>query len=413
MGLGKIVKKAAGAVKKGVEHAAGEIKDEYKKKIEAPIVKPVTKPLVDAVKAVGAGVAHVSSEVGDGIDHALSELTGEVVDFFKSESEKDRGVIKRGKLGDGVWFLLTPDGNVRLDSTLCLGVSTRILVTCTTADGKNEGHLYQNKLGVDFSLDQGGHVEEKDFSGSTEYEGRTMLLGTREFRFASRSKSPWTFMTAHIFNDVTPVISVSSEGDVGIVLTAYGQTINIPVTDLRTEPPKASKWKMSLKDASAPYSKLKYDKDGYIDKDGNVKNSGLGCSAFVSVVLHRMQNGDQWLESFNWTAHQESGSGLASMFGLPLMATIPASVLGAPAAREALVKSGRLKADALYMFDVWKGTEHGHVGFILVRPNGRFDQFHYSGMQGYEGLAHGDFQKWYESSMYNGEQVQLYGVAEP
>lgn len=370
------------------------------------IIDEIGGGLINGAVVIGKGI-------GEGIEHAYTEFKDEVGDFFASESEKDRGVIKRGTIGDGVWFLLTPEGNVRLDNSLGFGVSTKIFITCTTEDGKNKGHLYQNKLGIDVSLEQGGHVEEKNFTGSTEYDGKMMLIGTRESRFASRANTGWTFITAHIFNDVRPVVSVSSEGDVGVVLTAYGLTVNIPITDKHAEAPHVGAWKMSFKDASIPYSKFSYNKEGFVDGEGKVKNRGLGCSAFVSVVLHRMQNGEQWLESFDWRAHKKTGYELADAFGLSLMATIPSDILTSHIAREALVKSGRLKANALYLFDVWKGRKQGHCGFILVKPNGEFEQFHYSGLKDYQGLTYGNFQEWYEASQYKNEKIQLYGVSEP
>lgn len=51
---------------------------------------------------------------------------------------------------------------------------------------------------------------------------------------------------------------------------------------------------MSFEDAARPYLKEQYAKDGYVDRSGVVRNGGLGCSAYVSVVLHRMRDGPDW-----------------------------------------------------------------------------------------------------------------------
>jgi hypothetical protein len=191
-----------------------EAEKQYKKKVEKPVVKPVI----------------------DGAIHAGEELFDEISDVFGSSSEKDREVIKKGKLGDGIWFLLGPKGNVRIDNqfTILSKTSAKLFISCTTADGKNKGHVYQNKmaLGGDI-LNQGGHVDEKNFTNTLVYSSDTYLIGRREIRFSTRSKSPWTLITVHGDFKVKPLIALGFGGNVGLIITdGHGGSAIIPIKHL-------------------------------------------------------------------------------------------------------------------------------------------------------------------------------------
>jgi hypothetical protein len=169
------------------------------------------------------------------------------------------------------------------------------------------------------------------------------------------------------------------------------------------------KWTMSFKQAVEPYAHEVYNYDGYVNGKGAVVNGGLGCSGFVSVVLHRMRYGDNWQASYDKKLYQEYGDVIAHRSGLPLVCTIDSNSLVAPAKCQAFFASRGVNVGAILIFNVRNGV-HGHVGFVRVMPGGWLAQFHYSGMKGYNGLAQGDFTLWYSRSMYKASPVEFYGI---
>gem|GEM_PF-3318902 len=171
----------------------------------------------------------------------------------------------------------------------------------------------------------------------------------------------------------------------------------------------ANSCKMSFEAAAEPYSHEVYNYDGYVNDKGEVVNGGLGCSGFVSIVLQRMRYGDSWQASYNSKLYQDYGDMIARKSGLPLVGTIDSSALYAPDKCRAFFESRGVNVGAILVFNVRKDV-HGHVGFVQVMPGGKLAQFHYSGMEGYHGLAEGDFIDWYSRSMYRASSVELYGV---
>jgi hypothetical protein len=169
------------------------------------------------------------------------------------------------------------------------------------------------------------------------------------------------------------------------------------------------KWAMSFKGAIEPYAHEVYNFDGYVNSKGAVVNGGLGCSGFVSIVLHRMRYGDNWQAFYDSKLYQEYGDVIARKSGLPLVATIDSNSLIAPDKCAAFFASRGVNVGAILVFNVRKEI-HGHVGFVRVLPGGRLAQFHYSGMPGYNGLAQGDFTEWYSKSMYKTSPVEFYGI---
>jgi hypothetical protein len=177
----------------------------------------------------------------------------------------------------------------------------------------------------------------------------------------------------------------------------------------RTKPTWPTGWKMSFEAAVEPYSHEVYNYDGYVSGRGAVVNGGLGCSGFVSVVLHRMRYGDNWQASYDSKLYQDYGDVIARKSGLPLVCIIESNSLVARDRCQAFFDSRGVNVGAIFVFNVRDGV-HGHVGFVRVMPDGWLAQFHYSGMEGYKGLAQGDFLGWYLRSMYKASPVELYGV---
>ncbi|MEM7474857.1 MAG: hypothetical protein AAF483_07685 [Planctomycetota bacterium] len=166
---------------------------------------------------------------------------------------------------------------------------------------------------------------------------------------------------------------------------------------------------MSFSDAAKPYTDSRYAFEGYVDKSGQIQGGGLGCSAYVSVVLHRMRNGPAWLKSYDLRVHQQYGDEIAKHFGLRPAAKVSAADLCKKQTVLRLVESGRLKKNGLYLFDTRNGKA-GHVGFLRIKSDGSVIQSHYSGMKQYNGLASGEFSNWLTNSQYRKQQIQLFQI---
>jgi hypothetical protein len=165
--------------------------------------------------------------------------------------------------------------------------------------------------------------------------------------------------------------------------------------------------RLSFEDALAPYAGHKYKYEGYVGADGKVVNGGLGCSAFTSVVLHRMRDGEDWLKRYDRTVHQWYGDRAAEHFGLKKAGTFGSADLLDERATRALLADGKLTAGQLYLFNARSG-KNGHVGFLRPGPDGALEQWHYSSIA--DGLYRGDFRGWLRASLYRGAQVELYLV---
>jgi hypothetical protein len=168
-------------------------------------------------------------------------------------------------------------------------------------------------------------------------------------------------------------------------------------------------WKMSFKRAIEPYAHEVYNYDGYVNGKGAVVNGGLGCSGFVSIVLHRMRYGENWQVSYDSKLYQDYGDVIARKSGLPLVCTIDSNSLVDRDKCRAFFDWRGVNVGAILVFNVRKEI-HGHVGFVRVMPGGRLAQFHFSGMPIYNGLAQGDFTEWYLRSMYKASPVEFHGV---
>lgn len=185
----------------------------------------------------------------------------------------------------------------------------------------------------------------------------------------------------------------------------------VPVLALADEPPRAAlvKSQMSFDEAMKPYADLKYDYAGYIAKDGKAKGKGLGCSAFTSVVLHRLRDGEKWLDGYDATTYQLYGEDAAKHFALKKAGKFESTALLDEAETKKLVKDGTLNAGELYLFNA-RREKNGHVGFVRVSEVGALTQWHYSSIS--NGLYTGDFRRWLKESMYRAATVELYLVPE-
>jgi hypothetical protein len=168
--------------------------------------------------------------------------------------------------------------------------------------------------------------------------------------------------------------------------------------------------RMSFAEASRPYEGLKYSLSGWVGRDGKVRGGGLGCSAYTSVVLHRMRDGAAWLGRYNIKVHQWYGDRSARYFDLSKAGTFPASDLLEAARTQALLRDGVLRPGTLYYFNARKGKS-GHVGFVRLKADGGLEQRQYSSLA--KGLYKGDFRVWLRRSMYRSATVELYVVPEP
>lgn len=168
----------------------------------------------------------------------------------------------------------------------------------------------------------------------------------------------------------------------------------------------------SFQSAADPYSKAAYDREGYVDRSGVIHGNGLGCSAYVSVVLHRMRDGADWKTSYDLKVHQGYGDSIAAHFGLQKAASVSAVTLCDARAVQELQSDQTLRTGTLYLFNV-RRNEQGHVGFVRVNSNGTLTQWHYSGLKAINGLAAGNFADWLSVSQYRDSDVDLYPVPEP
>ncbi len=218
-----------------------------------------------------------------------------------------------------------------------------------------------------------------------------------------------------------------------VVLIGLGNMNSVAEAEKAPHQVPSKPWepKMSFEKAAKPYSDYGYGKTGYVDFDGKVKYglksvdkdnkeriekkeaSWLGCSAYASIVLHRMRYGygNDWAKNYSLEVHKWFGDQIALHFGLkgPVKLSPAMGQSKNTVAQE--VTAGRLKNDGLYFFNVRK-EEEGHVGFIRIRKDGSLEQWHYSGMKAYKGLATGDFRKWYNRSRYKRSDVELYLIPE-
>lgn len=154
-------------------------------------------------------------------------------------------------------------------------------------------------------------------------------------------------------------------------------------------------------------------------------NNGIGCSAFVSAILHRMRDGDKWLsDSYDKTLYQLEGHAIAAKWRLVHAADIIGNDINSAGIKR-LLGEGSFKDGQLYLFAVRivkadGALQQGHTGFVRVNSNGGLQQWHYSqsgGNGGSGGLLTGDFVAWYKSkgNPYGGAKasVSLYVVPEP
>jgi hypothetical protein len=169
----------------------------------------------------------------------------------------------------------------------------------------------------------------------------------------------------------------------------------------------AFKPNMTFAAAVKNYDSYAYNTDGYVGKTGKVMNGGLGCSAFVSVVMHQMRDGKDFVSGdWDWRLHQKLGKDIAEHFKLPNAGEYAAKELDSPSQTAALLRSGKLAAGQIYLFDAHPGE--GHTGFMRIKEDGQIEQWHYSGMSAYKGLATGDFHKWLEASQYINGKFTLF-----
>ena len=171
----------------------------------------------------------------------------------------------------------------------------------------------------------------------------------------------------------------------------------------------AFKPKMSFAAAVKTYSTNAYNKDGHVDKDGKVVGGGLGCSAFVSVVLYQMREGKDFASrDWDWRSYQKLGKEIAQDFNLLEAGEFAATDLEDEELTKALLATSKATAGRVYLFDAHPGD--GHTGFVRFSDSGGIDQWHYSGMLAYKGLATGDFRKWVKGSQYKNGTFTLFEV---
>ncbi len=168
--------------------------------------------------------------------------------------------------------------------------------------------------------------------------------------------------------------------------------------------------RLTFEEAARPYLGQRYEYSGYVGPDGKVKGGGLGCSAFTSVVLHRMRDGEAWRQRYDLRVHQWYGERAAEHFGLARAGKFASKELLSAERVRALTEAGTLREGQLYYFNARRGQQ-GHVGFVRVLPGGKLEQAHYSSIKG--GLYRGNFRAWLKASLYRGATVELYGVPEP
>jgi len=80
---------------------------------------------------------------------------------------------------------------------------------------------------------------------------------------------------------------------------AAGTAVLTQLPLLAADDSKRFRPQMTIDEAAKPFLKERYAKEGDVDLSGRVRNGGLGCSAFVSVMLHRMRDGPDWLKSYD------------------------------------------------------------------------------------------------------------------
>ena len=199
-----------------------------------------------------------------------------------------------------------------------------------------------------------------------------------------------------------------------LVFLAFFSWLQNPFGDVELIAEDSSfKPKMSFQKAAGPYTNEKYDKNGYVKKDGTIGGNGLGCSGYASVVIQRMKYGDNWKDSYSLTPHKWYGDKFAKHYDFKLKAKIPANVFNDKnKLKTDYLDNDKLKKNGLYYFNVRKGI-HGHVGFFRIKSDGRVIQSQYSGLEGINGLATGSPAKWIGKSRYKASEFELYLVNEP
>lgn len=170
--------------------------------------------------------------------------------------------------------------------------------------------------------------------------------------------------------------------------------------------------RMSFALAQKPFRQLAHRLCGYVSEEGRVRHDGLAPASYVSVVLHRMRDGADWLATYRVDVHQWDGARIAAHFALGRAVVLEAECLQGAAPTQAFVQSGVLAAGGLYLFCV-EAAGRRHLGFVRVGPEGALMQSHFSGLPHYGALAEGEFRHWYAASPFARAPVQLYRVPEP
>jgi hypothetical protein len=174
---------------------------------------------------------------------------------------------------------------------------------------------------------------------------------------------------------------------------------------------------MSFDEALQPFVGYRYDENGYVDVSGKVRNRALGCSGFATAVLYRLQNGENWLDIYKDDAkagkwpYRWYGDAIAAHFQLGAAIQISPAQVADQSETRRLVDEKVLKSGGLYFFNVRNGRA-GHVGFVRLNSDGKFEQWNYSGLKAYRGLGRGDFRKWKSASQYRDRPVELYLIPE-
>ncbi len=169
---------------------------------------------------------------------------------------------------------------------------------------------------------------------------------------------------------------------------------------------------MAFARAAAPWAGYAYARGGFVDASGKVRGEGLSPASYVSVVLHRMRDGEPWRRHYSLEVQQWHGDRIAAYFGLAPRRIVSTRDLTDPARTQRLLARDVLRAGGLYLFEARAGRR-GHLGFVRVRPNGDLEQAHYAAKRRWNGLATGDFRAWLRAApTYCKEPLKLYACPE-